>query len=116
MRKNRVRRVGKFLLFGALALAVFSFVAMHLWNHLLTALFGWPVIGFWQAAGLLILSRIFFGFRGRGGGHMYWRRRMMERWERMTPEEREKFRAGLRAGCGPLGGSQEAGASGGSRP
>ena len=27
--------------------------------------------------------------------------RMKERWERMTPEEREKFRAGFRGRCGP---------------
>jgi len=32
---------------------------------------------------------------------MHWRQRMMERWEQMTPEEREKFRAGMRARCGP---------------
>jgi hypothetical protein len=30
---------------------------------------------------------------------MYWRRRMIERWEQMTPEEREKFREGMRRGC-----------------
>jgi hypothetical protein len=27
---------------------------------------------------------------------------MMERWEAMTPEEREKFRQGMRGGCGSL--------------
>jgi hypothetical protein len=32
---------------------------------------------------------------------MHWRRRMRERWERMTPEEREKFREGMRGWCGP---------------
>jgi hypothetical protein len=25
---------------------------------------------------------------------------MMERWEQMTPEEREKFKQGVRRGCG----------------
>jgi hypothetical protein len=33
---------------------------------------------------------------------MFWRRRMMERWEQMTPEEREKFRESLKS-CGPFG-------------
>jgi hypothetical protein len=28
---------------------------------------------------------------------------MRERWEQMTPEEREKFRSGMRHGCGPWG-------------
>jgi hypothetical protein len=26
---------------------------------------------------------------------------MMERWEQMTPEERDKFKQGMRRGCGP---------------
>jgi len=56
------------------------------------------------AVGILVLSKILFGgFRGRPGPHMYWRRRMMERWEQMTPEEREKFRQGMRGGCGSFG-------------
>jgi hypothetical protein len=33
---------------------------------------------------------------------MFWRRRMMERWEQMTPEEREKFRESLKGRCGPF--------------
>jgi hypothetical protein len=28
---------------------------------------------------------------------------MLERWEQMTPEEREKFRQGMRGRCGPFG-------------
>jgi hypothetical protein len=31
---------------------------------------------------------------------MHWRGRMAERWAQMTPEEREKFREGMRARCG----------------
>jgi hypothetical protein len=30
------------------------------------------------------------------------RRRMMDRWDKMSPEERAKFRAGMRGRCGPL--------------
>jgi len=95
------------LAFGLLAVAfavVFSVLVMSLWNWLMPALFGWHVITFWQAVGVLVLSRILFGgFRGRPGHHMGWRRRMMERWEQMTPEEREKFRASMRGRCGPFG-------------
>jgi hypothetical protein len=88
-------------LVAVLALALFGFVVMQLWNWLLPALFGWKTIGFWQAAALLVLTRILFGGFGRRG-HMHgrWRARMRERWEQMTPEEREKFRAGLRGRCG----------------
>lgn len=98
-----VRRL-KFVLFAALFVIVFSFVVMSLWNWLMPALFGWHLINFWQAVGILVLSKILFGgFRGHPGRHMYWRRRMMERWERMTPEEREKFRQGMPGRCGSFG-------------
>jgi hypothetical protein len=76
-------------------------VVMHLWNWLLPALFGWRLITFWQAVGLLALCRILFGrWGGRGGHRSNLRRRMDERWERMTPEEREKFGQSWRARCG----------------
>lgn len=67
-------------------------------------LFALHRINFWQALGLLVLGKILFGgFRGPRGPHMHWRGRMMERWEKMTPEEREKFREGMKGRCGPFG-------------
>jgi hypothetical protein len=79
-------------------------VVLHLWNWLLPALFGWRQINFWQALGVLVLCRILFGgFGGHGSGRSNFRRRMKERWEGMTPEEREKFRQGMRSGCGHFG-------------
>ncbi len=88
----------------AAAVAGFSFVVMSLWNWLMPALFGWRAIGFLEAVGLLVLSRILFGgWRGRAGHGMHWRARMAERWERMTPEERETFRQGMRGCCGRSG-------------
>ncbi len=72
-----------------------------LWNWLLPPLFGWHQVGFWQALGLLALCRILFGGLGHHGSHHSgFRRRVRERWERMTPEERERFRQGLRERCG----------------
>ncbi len=94
----------KFVLFVLLAVTALSFVIMSLWNWLMPGLFGLHQIGFWQALGLLLLSKILFGgFRGRGGPQMHWRGRMMERWEHMTPEEREKFREGMKGRCGMFG-------------
>jgi hypothetical protein len=91
----------KFVLFGVLFVAVFGFVVMHLWNWLMPVLFGLKLISFWQAVGLVVLSKIFFGgFRGGPGRGMHWRHRMKERWEQMTPEERDKFREGMRFRCG----------------
>ena len=70
---------------------------------------GLHAIGYWQALALLVLTRILFGGFRRGfggfGPGMHWRQRMMERWAQMTPEEREKFRAGWAqrwGGCGPF--------------
>jgi len=74
-------------------------IVMRLWNWLLPPLFGWRVVTFWQALGLLVLCRILFGglgMHGGRGGHRGWRRRMEERCENMSPEEREKFRQKMR--------------------
>jgi len=83
---------------------LFGEVVMHLWNWLTPALFGWHRVTFWQAIGLLLLCRILFGgFGGHGRDRSKWRRPMAERWERMTPEEREKFRKNWSDRCGGFG-------------
>jgi hypothetical protein len=95
------RRALKFVLFAVVAVVVLSGLVMSLWNWLMPAIFGSRLITFWQALGLLVLARVLFGrFGGGPGRRMHWRRRMMERWNQMTPEEREKFREGMKGGCG----------------
>ncbi len=92
MRSRRFLRVLMFLPLVVLFVALFGFIVMGLWNWLMPPLFGLKTIGYWQALGLFILAKIFFGgFRGAGPAG-YSRRRMRERWEHMTPEEREKCR------------------------
>lgn len=104
MRKKWLGRRMKIALIaplGVAAVALFGFIVMNLWNWLWPAVFGGRTITFWQALGLLILARILVG--GLGGGHgddKKGRRRMMEQWEQMTPEEREAFQQGLRDRCG----------------
>jgi len=84
-------------------IAIGGAAVMYLWNWLMPMLFGWRLITFWPAVGLLALCRILFGGLGWHGGHRYYRRRrMLEHWEHMTPEEREKFRERMRGGCGSL--------------
>ncbi len=87
------------------AVILFCFVGgeivMRLWNWLMPSLFGWHSITFWQAFGILALCRILFGSHGwRGRGHSNFRGRMKDRMRgrcnRMTPEERERFRQAMR--------------------
>ena len=87
-----------FIVCAPALVAALSLVVMLLWNALIPSLFAGPLIGFWQAAGLLVLCRLLFGgFRPHGGHHHGWRQRAWRaRWHRMSPEERNRFRDGFR--------------------
>ena len=92
-----------FLLAPLALVALVAFVALGgvvvqaLWNWLLPPLFGWHILTFWQALGLLLLCRILFGGLGlHGNARSSMRRRMAERWEGMSPEERERMRQRMR--------------------
>jgi hypothetical protein len=101
MKRHRLLRALKILLFVVLASTLFGFIVEGLWNWLMPALFGWHLITFWQGLGLFVLSKILFGGFHRQGFHRgHWKERMKARWENMTPEEREKFRAGMWNRCG----------------
>jgi O-antigen/teichoic acid export membrane protein len=106
VRRHRAAWVLKIAVLALAAAAAVGLAVMSLWNWLAPELIGAHPIDFVQAVGLLLLCRILFGgFRGGFGGHRHWRARMAERLEQMTPEERERFQAGLRARCGGRGSS-----------
>lgn len=115
---NKIQKRIGIAILAPFAIALFIWIGgeivMHLWNWLAPTLFGWRLITFWEAVGLLVLCRILFGSHGfrasqRSEGRRKIKERMDERWEKMTPEEREKFRQSWRARCGgyepPLGGT-----------
>ena len=91
------------MFFGAIAVTVFGFIVMGLWNGILVPVVAVKAITFWQALGILLLSKILFGgFHGGGrwrGSHA-WKEKMKQRWDKMTPEEREKFKAEWKNRCG----------------
>lgn len=82
-------------LLATVGVAVLGWVVMSLWNWLMPALFGGKEIGYLQAMGILLLSKILFG----NWGKRHCPAHRLYRWHSMTPEEREKFREGMRAGC-----------------
>jgi hypothetical protein len=102
----------KGIFFFAIFLFLFGFISMTLWNALIPELFHGPILNYWQALGLLVLGKIFFGgFRGhRGGCHRrsrHWKQGWggdcgpyMNSWkaqfEKMTPEEKEAWKAKMK--------------------
>jgi hypothetical protein len=104
-RWKRIILIAPLAILGMLLfIAIGGEIVLHLWNWLLPPLFGWRQITFWQALGLLLLCRILFGGVGwRGSMRSNLRRRMEERCQNMTSEEREQFRQRMRErfGFGP---------------
>jgi hypothetical protein len=92
------KRIAKFIamgIAGVIAVTIFIFlggkVVQLLWNWLMPMLFSLREVTFWQAVGILALSRILFGGLGMGG------RRSRGRWDRhMSAEERARFRQRMR--------------------
>jgi hypothetical protein len=102
MKHHWILKALKVLLIVVVAGAVLGFVTMHLWNWLMPSIFGLNLITFWQALGLFVLGKLLLGgFHRHQGGRPRWGRHMRERWDQMSPEERERFRAGMRGrrGC-----------------
>lgn len=89
---------------GIIAMAaLMTAVVMLLWNWLMPILFGLSIITFWQALGILILSKILFGahFGKRGGhcncngggygGHYGWKQKFKSKWQDMSEEDKKKW-------------------------
>jgi len=66
---SKAMKAGKILLIiaGFLLLAfLLGYWIMFLWNETMAAIFGLPTISYWQAVGLFLLAKMFFGIGGRG--------------------------------------------------
>ena len=106
-----------------IAIFILGLIVMLLWNALIPVLFHGPMLGYWQAVGLLVLVRVLVGIRGRRGfmhGIWHWKKwgppwmwrkrgwkfddavrgpentcgpwggEWWQKWQQMTPEERQK--------------------------
>lgn len=81
--------------------AVASYVVMFLWNNILAEVTNVKPLNFWQAAGLLILSKLIFsGFGGKKRRHK-WKKRQewREKWMHMNQEERQAAKARWKEYC-----------------
>ena len=101
-KKFWAKKIAGFIVLAIAMTALLSYVVMLLWNNVLAAVVSVSLISFWQALGLLILSKILFGgFHGGWGGHKsgHWKNEMKEKWQGMTAEEREKVKQEWRNRC-----------------
>lgn len=103
MKRYWIRRAPFFMLMVIAGIIVFVLLIMIIWNDVMPGIFHLPVINFWQALGLLALSKILFG-NFRGGPRPYWGNKARQKWMDMTPEEREKFKQEWGRRCGGPGG------------
>jgi hypothetical protein len=127
-------RIFKFVLIMPIILLLFALFGMLLWNALIPDIFHGPMLTYWQTLGLLVLARFFFGFGGgkhcghkrhghsgkwswsnndcgdsgcgeRGWGNQDWRTHLQAKFQNMSPEEKERFKAkwAKKWNCGPRG-------------
>lgn len=101
--RNCKARCGRIVVFAVVGIAVAGVVVMALWNWLTPDLFGWKPIGYLQALGVLVLSKILFGGLRGHCGHGFMHDRMAARLDQLTPEERERFKGGMRSRCCSFG-------------
>lgn len=102
MKKNVSKRIlGAFLFLAVFAAGIA--ITMLLWNALIPSIIGWSSINYWQAAGLLILSRLLFGGFGKmrrfghAKGHFFGHHgserhaHLHEKLKGMSREERREY-------------------------
>ena len=96
---KNVRFVGApVVLFTIAFVGIMGLLTGVLWNLLVPPILGLPAISFWQALGLLLLSRLLFGGLG-GWGRRMRKVRFARGWNGLTPEERQRFRDAMGSRC-----------------
>ena len=78
---------GGFLMLIIFAL-IFGFILRFLWNATVVEMFSFPTISYWQAIGLFILAKFFFGF-GHGWGQQHYNKQQHEKWQQWCGQKSE---------------------------
>lgn len=100
-RKKRLGIFVGFLLAGFLLLGA---VVMCLWNFILAEVIPVKPLAYWQALGILLLSRILFGgFRFGRGGHSpkndFQAPAWKKKWAEMSEEEKQNLKNQWKEKC-----------------
>jgi Ca2+/H+ antiporter, TMEM165/GDT1 family len=100
-KKFWIKKIVGFSLLAIAGIALLTWVVMLLWNGVLAEVVSVSTVTYWQALGLLVLSKILFGgFRGKGGDYKKrWKEKMEAKLEGLSPEEREKIKEEWRNRC-----------------
>ena len=111
MKNFKRKTIACFFIFIAVFAASIA-VVMLLWNALIPSIIGWTSINYWQAAGLMILSRLLlggFGRFGKFGRHprhdkrnedfYYWHALRAKMKDMPLSERREYIRKHMRERC-----------------
>ena len=98
-----------FALVAAAFAALVVFTLMYCWNYVMPGVFGLPMISFWQALALLIVSKILLWNNWRRGAG-YWRNHQGGGWQKwknvntnaqnLSPEEKERIKKYWEHKCG----------------
>ena len=98
MKALRVLKYAGFAILGIGFVFLAIWVTMSLWNWLIPTLFHGPVLGFWQTAGLFILSKILLTGVAPGshrhGPSKEWRRKYHEKYHSECGEMRNESPVG----------------------
>lgn len=91
MNKMKGYWFAKIALMVILFFTVVTGVVMYLWNWLMPDIFSLRPITFWEAAGILLLSKILFGF-GKKGGHHPGGPSWKHKWGGMTEDQKNQWK------------------------
>lgn len=94
--KNKFNKIALGILCGIAILFILTAIVMLLWNALLPQILHVTAINFWQAMGILVLSKILFG--GFHGGRKKWgsKQHLKEKFDQMSEEDRQRFKEKLK--------------------
>ncbi len=108
MKMNKRKGIG-IAAFVIIALFGLSALVMWLWNFAVVPVFKAPALGYWQAMALLVLSKILLGGFRPGSGGPPWgpRAKWRSKWQKMSPEERQKLKEEWKKRCEPIKKSED---------